>query len=178
MLGNIYVVVVVIVKSKSKIVLGFSWFSNNSIQNCNLIFNKTLAKFPLTAKAWFIKKSDSMICWLLMFVHLLKFRLSYVQFPLVEEFSSLLKVDKIVHDFIGNREIDHPVHKVEAEKGDGKDNPAVLVDVAGLHPKKPFWRSLSRWWGSGRRWRGTSCNKSMNHGLTKKSFNKLQAGNK
>jgi hypothetical protein len=42
---------------------------------------------------------------------------------------------------------------VEAEEGDGEDNPAVLVNVARLHAKEPLRWGWGRWGRHWRRWR-------------------------
>ena len=45
----------------------------------------------------------------------------------------LLQVDKIFDYRGGDGEIDHPVHEVEGEEGDGEHDPAVLVNITGPH---------------------------------------------
>jgi hypothetical protein len=67
--------------------------------------------------------------------------------------SSLFQVDQVVHHIGGNGEVDGPVHEVEAEEGDGEDNPAVLVNVACLHAKETLRRSWRRTRDSSCRWR-------------------------
>jgi len=57
---------------------------------------------------------------------------------------SLLEVDEIVDDIDRDGEIDHPVHEVEAEEGDGENDPTVLVDVGGLHAEKSLRRTRCR----------------------------------
>jgi hypothetical protein len=65
--------------------------------------------------------------------------------------SSLLQIDQIVHHIGGDGQIDHPVHQVEAEEGDGEHDPAVLVDVGCLHAEEPLWRG--GWRSGGDHWR-------------------------
>ena len=45
---------------------------------------------------------------------------------------NLFQVDKIIDNVGGDGEIDHPVHEVEGEEGDGEHDPAVLVNITGL----------------------------------------------
>ena len=56
----------------------------------------------------------------------------------------LLQVDEVLDDLVGDGEEDHPVHEVEGEEGDGEHNAAVLVNVAGLHPRQQNRMSLSQ----------------------------------
>ena len=44
----------------------------------------------------------------------------------------LLEVDNIVRDVTSQAQVDHPVHEVEGEEGDGEHDPAVLVNITGL----------------------------------------------
>ena len=63
--------------------------------------------------------------------------------------ADLLQVDEIVHHIVGDGEVDHPIHEVEAKKGDGEDDAAVLVDVAGPHAEESL-RGGGRRRGGGR----------------------------
>ena len=47
--------------------------------------------------------------------------------------ADLDEIDKIVDNLVGDGEIDHPVHEMEWEEGDGEHDPAVFVDIAGLN---------------------------------------------
>ena len=64
-----------------------------------------------------------------------------------------LEVDQVVHHLVGDGEVNHPIHQVEAEEGDGEDDPAILVNIRGLHSKEPLRWGTWRWW----RWKGRRC---------------------
>ena len=46
---------------------------------------------------------------------------------------SLFEVHQIRRNFTRDCEIDHPIDHMETDKKDGKDHPAVLVNVASSH---------------------------------------------
>ena len=46
---------------------------------------------------------------------------------------TLIQVDEVLYHVVGDGEIDHPVHEVEGEEGDGEHDAAVLVNITGLY---------------------------------------------
>ena len=44
----------------------------------------------------------------------------------------LMQIDKIIHDNIRNGEENGPVHQMETGKENGKDDPAVFVNITRL----------------------------------------------
>ena len=66
-----------------------------------------------------------------------------------------LEVDQVVHHLVRDGQVNHPVHQMEAEESDGEDDPAVLVNIRGLHAKQSlWWRAWRRW---RRWWKGWRC---------------------
>ena len=70
----------------------------------------------------------------------------------------LVQIDQVLHHNVGDGEIDGPVHEVEAKEGDGEDDAAVLVDVAGLHAEESLGRGRGRRGGRRRGHRRHACN--------------------
>ena len=40
-----------------------------------------------------------------------------------------LEIDQVIRHLVGDGQVDHPVHQVEAEESDGEDDSAVLVNI-------------------------------------------------
>ena len=51
---------------------------------------------------------------------------------------SLLQVHEVINNIHRDTHVNHPVHHVEGEEGDGEDYPTVLVNVAGLQVIQAF----------------------------------------
>ena len=47
---------------------------------------------------------------------------------------------QVLSHHVRDVQVDDPVHEVEADEGDGEDDAAILVDVAGSHAEDSFRR--------------------------------------